>query len=182
MLWARAKTIILGYLLLVNLILGMILVYRAWEDRREAAAINPSLVRVLEGFGVSVAENALPPGNQRLPAYEIRFEDGEAPRFAEGSFGTLEDLLAILASPGELIALPGSESGLNAATALVRHVTAKYGSAAPIGSITAVEPGYIAVAVAHGVLRLTPVWRIIADETPVLLNAVTSQIEAVPQG
>jgi hypothetical protein len=178
MLWSRAKTILIGYLLLVNLILGVLLLHRAWEDRRGAMAGNASLQLVLEGFGFAVEEDVLPPGNQRLRAYEIRIGDGDAARYAGLAVSRLEDLLALMEQPGEVTALPGCQGGLNAATSLIRYVTALYGSSPPGRRITAVEPGYAVSAVTSEVLLLTPVWRVTIDGAVITLNAVTSQAEA----
>jgi len=104
--WGRVKTILIGFLLLVNAILLVVYVQR----RSETAAIEEedkqNLVRLLEARGVSVSADVLPDSGETAAVYEL-------PRNLEQELALVERILgqAEAADQGGNIMLYESEAG-----------------------------------------------------------------------
>lgn len=67
--WPRVKTMLIGLLLLVNALLGLMLGYRIYQDRRFGAEADEALAGLLRAKNIEQGDTALP--EQGSPGYDF---------------------------------------------------------------------------------------------------------------
>jgi hypothetical protein len=164
--WARAKTLLIVLLLIVNATLGGILFFREWQTAAQDARALEELCAILENNGLTVRPEQIPPGTALT--FDIEAAPGEdepaAGRRIRGLnvwgqvSGSLRHGISIVPLTGSWDwegALPIDNRASFSAGFCLLKLTADWEET---GVLEHAELGFAASPIAPNVMRLRPYW------------------------